>query len=44
MRLAIKWGNQIIANVEKGDVTLSITRKGSGLTTNYEIIAVSNVK
>jgi hypothetical protein len=44
MKLAPKWGNQVNANNVAGNLTLKITRKGSGLKTNYEIIAVGNVK
>jgi hypothetical protein len=44
MKLAPKWGNQVIANNAAGNLTLKITRKGSGLKTNYEIIAMGNVK
>ena len=43
MKIAPRWGRQIMLNNKEGNLTLKITREGDGFTTNYHIIP-TNVK
>ncbi len=44
MKFSPTWGKGIVANIEEGNLTLKITRKGSTMSDTEYIIVTSNAK